>query len=194
MLPPVEPSSSSEARTDIPAVTSEQAVPSITRLPGIGLAWWMILAVIVLDQLTKALVRQGLALYSSVPIIPGFMDLVHVHNRGVAFGLFNDVSHPQRGLMTTALAVIALAGIAYYARHVRAHERLARVGLSLILGGAIGNLTDRIRQGFVVDFVDVYWGDWHFWAFNVADAAITIGAGLIFVELLLSSRHAPDPV
>jgi signal peptidase II len=97
-------------------------------------------------------------------------------------------------MMTTMLAVIALAGIAYYARHVRAHERLARVGLSLILGGAIGNLTDRIRQGFVVDFVDVYWGDWHFWAFNVADAAITVGATLIFIELLLSSRHAPDPV
>jgi signal peptidase II len=154
----------------------------------------MILAVIALDQLTKALVRQGLALYSSVPIIPGFMDLVHVRNRGVAFGLFNDVAHPQRGMMTTVLAVIALAGIAYYARHVRAHERLARVGLSLILGGAIGNLTDRIRQGFVVDFVDVYWGDWHFWAFNVADAAITVGATLIFIELLLSSRHAPDPV
>jgi len=158
------------------------------------LLWWVILAVMGLDQLTKALVRHGLALYSSISIIPGFVDLVHVHNRGVAFGLFNDASHPQRGMMTTGLAVIALAGIAYYARHVQANERLARIGLSLILGGAVGNLTDRIRQGFVVDFVDVYWGNWHFWAFNVADAAITIGAVLIFVELVLSGRRAPDPV
>jgi len=163
-------------------------------LPTAGLIWWVILTVIALDQVTKALVRNGLALYSSVPVVPGLIDLVHVHNRGVAFGLLNDVTHPQRGLLTTALAVIALVGIAYYARHVRSHERLAKMGLSLILGGAVGNLADRIRQGFVVDFVDVYWGDWHFWAFNVADAAITAGATLIFLELLFASRHAPDSV
>ena len=172
-------------------------MPAVTRtswLPTAGLIWWVILTVIALDQVTKALVRNGLALYSSVPVVPGLIDLVHVHNRGVAFGLLNDVTHPQRGLLTTALAVIALVGIAYYARHVRSHERLAKMGLSLILGGAVGNLADRIRQGFVVDFVDVYWGDWHFWAFNVADAAITAGATLIFLELLFASRHAPDSV
>ena len=193
MLPPADPGSPSAPTAETPQAAPETTAPVVSKLSGVGLVWWMILVVIALDQITKVLVRQSLALYSSVPIIPGFLDLVHVHNRGVAFGLFNDVAHPQRGVMTTALAVVALAGIAYYARHVRAHERLARVGLSLILGGAIGNLTDRIRQGFVVDFVDVYWGEWHFWAFNVADAAITIGASLIFLELLLSSRHAPDP-
>ena len=178
----------------MPSAADAADPPSAPRFRSGGLIWWAILGVVACDQLTKALVREGLALYSSVPIIPGFVDLVHVHIRGVAFGLFNDVTHPQRGIMTTALAVMALAGITYYARHVRSHERLARTGLSLILGGAVGNLADRIRHGFVVDFVDVYWGNWHFWAFNVADAAITIGATLIFVELLLAGRHAPDPV
>ena len=71
---------------------------------------------------------------------------------------------------------------------------MARLGLSLILGGAIGNLIDRLRQGYVIDFVDVYWGDWHFWAFNVADAAISVGATLVFIEVLFFNRHASHPV
>ena len=72
--------------------------------------------------------------------------------------------------------------------------RTARVGLSLILGGALGNLIDRFHAGYVLDFVDVYWRGWHFWAFNVADASITIGAVLVFVDLLLVRRHVPHPV
>jgi signal peptidase II len=73
-------------------------------------------------------------------------------------------------------------------------EWVARIGLACILGGAIGNLIDRVRQGYVLDFVDVYWGTWHFWAFNVADAAISIGAVLVFVDLLLVRSHASDSV
>ena len=72
--------------------------------------------------------------------------------------------------------------------------RVARLGLACILGGAVGNLIDRVRQGYVLDFVDVYWKAWHFWAFNVADAAITIGAILVFVDLLLVKSHASDSV
>ncbi|MEO7190550.1 MAG: signal peptidase II [Vicinamibacterales bacterium] len=160
----------------------------------LGLLWWVSLLVVGLDQITKALVKHVLPLYSSRTIIPGLMDFVHVQNAGVAFGLLNDVVHPQRNLLTTALALVALAGIGYYARQVGPSERMARVGLSLILGGAIGNLLDRMRQGFVVDFVDMYWRDWHFWAFNVADAAITIGAVLIFLELLTPKAHASHSV
>jgi signal peptidase II len=132
--------------------------------------------------------------YGSHTIVPNLIDLVHVHNAGVAFGLMNSSDHPQRSLITTSLALVALAGIAYYARDVRAEERLARLGLSLILGGAVGNLIDRVRQGYVIDFVDVYWGDWHFWAFNVADAAISVGATLVFVDVLFFNRHASHPV
>ena len=97
-------------------------------------------------------------------------------------------------MITAALAGLALFGIALYARHIRRDEWTARIGLSLILGGAIGNLVDRVWRASVVDFVDVYWSGWHFWAFNVADAAITIGAVLVFLDLLLVTRHAPHSV
>ena len=159
-----------------------------------GLFWWLTIATVVVDQITKFAVNAYVPLYGSATIIPKFLDFVHVHNAGVAFGLMNEYEHPRRGLVTTGLAVLALAGIGYYARHVRSEERLARVGLSLILGGAVGNLVDRVRQGYVVDFVDVYWGTWHFWAFNVADAAITVGAILVFLDILFLNRHASHPV
>jgi signal peptidase II len=112
----------------------------------------------------------------------------------VAFGFLNNLDPAYQKFVTSLLALTALVGIAYYARLVRPEEWLARLGLSVILGGALGNLIDRLRQGFVTDFVDVYWSTWHFWAFNVADASITIGAILVFADLLLVSRHASHPV
>jgi signal peptidase II len=139
-------------------------------------------------------VHAWLPLYDSLAVIPGLMDFVHVRNSGVAFGFLNYLEIASRGLVTTGLALVALIGIMYYARHLRPQELLARVGLSLILGGALGNLIDRFRAGYVTDFVDVYWREWHFWAFNVADASITIGAALVFLDLLVVNRHASDPV
>ncbi len=162
--------------------------------PRISLLWAISIAIVVLDQITKALIHSYLPLHSSKTLIPGVLDLIHVQNAGVAFGLMNDFAHPLRRLLTLALAIAALIGIGYYARQLRREERMARTGLSLILGGAIGNLVDRVRDGFVVDFMDVYWRNWHFWAFNVADAAITVGAGLVFLELLLGNRHASHSV
>jgi signal peptidase II len=146
------------------------------------------------DQITKWLVQQHVPVFSSLTVLPGILDIVHVHNEGVAFGFLNDLEHPWRSTFTTTMAVAALAGILYYATHLDAHERVARLGLSLILGGAVGNLIDRAYLGYVVDFVDVYWRDWHFWAFNVADAAISIGAVLIFIDILLPHRHVSNPV
>src|SRR4030095_14842371 len=96
---------------------------------GFRLFWWLTIAIIASYQITKALVRHLLPLYGSHPVVPGLVDLVHVRNEGVAFGLLNEFNHPQKSLLTTALALVALAGIAYYARHVRHHERVARVGL-----------------------------------------------------------------
>ncbi len=180
------------APDDAAAVAAPADPPrSLARIP---LLWWLALAIVVLDQITKAAIRSQLPLHAAKPIIPGFLDLIHVQNAGVAFGLMNDFAHPQRGLFTLALAVAALVGIAYYARQLHRDERLARLGLSLILGGALGNLIDRMRNGFVVDFIDVYWRGWHFWAFNVADAAISVGAALVFLELLRGNRHASHPV
>jgi signal peptidase II len=157
--------------------------------------WWVTALVVGLDQATKAGIRAWLPLFDSFTGIPGMLDITHVRNEGVAFGLFNTYDLPYKAVMTTGLAVLALAGITYYARHLRPHEWLARTGLSLILGGAIGNLIDRVTTGYVLDFVDVYWGDWHFWAFNVADASITIGAVLVFADLLFVNRqHVSHPV
>ena len=161
-----------------------------------SLSWWLCFVIIAADQLTKALVRSTLAPFESRTIIPGLLDFIHVQNTGVAFGILSetDIGHRLKAAMTTALAALALLGIGFYARQVGQHEKLARVGLSLILGGAVGNLLDRIRVGFVLDYVDVYWRGWHFWAFNVADASITIGAVLVFLDLLLVTRHASHPV
>jgi signal peptidase II len=180
-----------------PALTSPEAGEAVARPPkGVGLAWWLSAGVIVLDQIAKAIVRATLPPFDSVTVIPGLLDLIHVQNSGVAFGILNDSPMSQRlkATLTTLLAALALLGIGFYARHVHHHEKLARIGLSLILGGAIGNLIDRLRVGYVLDYVDVYWRGWHFWAFNIADASITIGAVLVFIDLLLVTPHASHSV
>jgi signal peptidase II len=192
-LPPAGPIAS--AGVPAPSVV-EIAAPA----PEIGLAgrlyWLLSLAVIACDQAAKAAVHAKLPIFDSIPVIAGLVDFTHVQNKGVAFGLLNDapIGLRLKAMVTTALAALALAGIGLYARHIRPDERLARAGLSLILGGAVGNLIDRLSRGFVIDFVDVYWRGWHFWAFNVADASITIGAALVFLDLLVVSRHASHPV
>lgn len=150
--------------------------------------------IVVLDQATKALIAASLPMYESVTIIPGFLDFTHVRNTGAAFGLFNTSDLPMKGVVMVAMALVAIAAIGAYGATLRADEHIARAGLALVLGGAIGNLIDRARLGYVLDFVDVYSGHWHFWAFNVADAAITAGAILVIFDLLGLKRHASDSV
>jgi len=162
--------------------------------PRPGIRWWLVVAIIAADALTKMLVRGSVALFDSRPLIPGLVDLAHVRNEGLAFGLLNATNLPYKWVLTTALALAALVGITLYARHIDPRERIARIGLSMILGGALGNLMDRLFTGYVLDFVDVYVRGWHFWAFNVADAAISIGAVLVFVDLLLVRPHASHSV
>jgi signal peptidase II len=147
--------------------------------------------VVALDQVAKAFVRQLLPLGNSKSIIPDFLDLTHVHNTGAAFGLLNAVDFPYKSLVMIGIAAVALVAIAVYATQLGFHEKMARFGLALILAGAFGNLIDRAVFGFVVDFVDVYWGNTHFWAFNVADSAITIGAIIVLLDMIgLRRRHA----
>ena len=180
----------------MPESAEAQAPPGPTAVAAVRVQrfWWATIAIVVADQVTKAMVSAALGLYDSTAVIPGLVDLVHVRNEGVAFGLLNSTDLPYKTAITTVLAVAALAGIGLYARHLRDREWVARLGLACILGGAVGNLIDRVRQGYVLDFVDVYWKSWHFWAFNVADAAITTGAILVFVDLLLVKSNASDSV
>jgi signal peptidase II len=151
-------------------------------------------AVVVLDQISKAVVRDRLPLHDSVVVIPGFLDLTRVHNTGAAFGMLNAVDFPLKTLVLSIVASLALAGVSWYALSVPLGDRLARIGIAGILGGAIGNLIDRSTEGYVLDFVDAYWRGWHFWAFNVADAAITVGVVFMILDILGLGRRASNPV
>jgi signal peptidase II len=142
------------------------------------------LVVVVLDQAVKAIIRRQIPLNESLTVIPGFFDLTRVHNTGTAFGFMNATEFPFKTVILACIAIAALAALAVYAATLPADQWLARTGLALILGGAAGNLIDRIAEGYVVDFVDLYWSDWHFWAFNVADASITIGVALMILDLM----------
>jgi signal peptidase II len=154
---------------------------------------WAAALIVILDQATKALVRAKLPLHESVTVIPGFFDLTHVRNSGAAFGMLNDIEFAYKPLVMVLVAVVALAAVAAYAFTLPPAQRVARFGLALILGGAIGNLIDRATTGFVVDFVDVYWRGLHFWAFNVADSAITVGVVLMLLDVLGVGR-VPETV
>jgi signal peptidase II len=154
-----------------------------------------ILSVLALDQVSKQIVLRTLPLHETVNIIPGLLDLTHVQNTGAAFGLLNAAEFPYKPAIMIGIAAIALVAIAAYGAQLGFHERIARFGLALILGGALGNLLDRAFIGHVVDFVDVYWGNSHFWAFNVADAAITVGAILVLLDMIgLGRHHVSHPV
>jgi signal peptidase II len=150
--------------------------------------------VILLDQLAKLMVVATVPLFSSVTIIPNLLDITYVRNTGLAYGFLQDSNVPYKSVLVGALAVAALGGILVYARQMPAREKWSRFGLSLILAGAIGNILDRVRLGYVIDYVDVYWRGWHFWAFNVADAAISVGAVFVFADILKGFFHAPRTV
>ncbi len=145
---------------------------------------WLAGAIVVLDQLTKALIRMSVPLHSSRTIIPGLLDITHVQNSGAAFGILNAADFPYKAAVIALIATVALVSIAVFAAGLSPHQRLARFGLALILGGAAGNLVDRVTAGYVVDFVDVYWRHYHFWAFNVADSAITVGVIGMMLDML----------
>jgi len=168
------------------------AAPSRPRL-GRGSELLLVACIVALDQAAKALVRSRLPLHESITVIPGFFDLTHVRNTGAAFGMLNAVEFAYKPAVMIVVALIALAAVGSYALSLPATQRVARYGLALILGGAIGNLIDRATVGYVLDFVDVYWRGVHFWAFNVADSAITVGVVLMLLDVLGVGR-VPETV
>jgi signal peptidase II len=151
--------------------------------------------IVVLDQLTKLLIRRQFQLYDSSVIIPNLFSLTRVHNTGAAYGLLDRTDLPFKTGLLALVSVGALIGLVMFAVTLPEIHRLARVGVALVVGGAMGNLIDRVWLGYVVDFLDVYRGGWHFWAFNVADSAITIGMALIILDQLGVGRHrVPETV
>ena len=147
------------------------------------------LAIVLTDQATKAIVLRTMRLGQSIPIVPGYFDLTFVLNPGAAFSLLATLPERIRSpffiLISVAAAVLI---VVYRARHLRGH-RLATVSLGLILGGAVGNLIDRIRYGVVVDFLDAHVHQYHWPVFNVADSAISVGVTLLLIEMLLEWRR-----
>ena len=150
----------------------------------------VIAVIAALDQVTKFLVTRELPLLDTIAVIPGLLNLTHVRNSGVAFGFLNSADFAFKPAVMAVFALVALVGVGLYAAQLPMSHRWARVGLALIIGGAAGNLVDRARQGYVVDFVDAYWHGWHFWAFNVADAAITVGVAVLILDLLRPPKPA----
>jgi signal peptidase II len=140
------------------------------------------------------MVRRAIPLYESVTVIPNLLDFTHVRNTGTAFGFMNSVDFPFKTVVIALVAMSALFAMAIYSRTIAGEQWLARVGLALIIGGAAGNLIDRFFIGSVVDFVDVYWGNWHFWAFNVADSAITFGVTAMILDMIGVGTHVSKTV
>ena len=148
----------------------------------------LILAVVGLDQLTKRLVDRFMTLHESRTIFDGLLSLTYVRNRGAAFGILSDAELPYQPALFALVSLLALAAIAAYAWKLPAASRLPQTALALIMGGALGNLLDRARLGFVIDFVDVFWESHHWPAFNVADSCITVGVALLILDIVRTPR------
>ena len=145
--------------------------------------------IIALDQITKAAITSRFMLHEVYPVIPGLFNLVYVLNPGAAFGFLADASATFRYVFFTGITVVAAGLIVYYLVKTNPRNLILASSLTLIFGGAIGNLIDRIRFGSVVDFLDFYLGAAHWPAFNVADSAITVGAALMIWEMILHRKE-----
>ncbi|HUI78850.1 MAG TPA: signal peptidase II [Bryobacteraceae bacterium] len=149
-------------------------------------------AVFAVDRLTKWLIETHVSFLDTLRVIPGFFDIVHAQNRGIAFSLFSDSSSEWRSFVLPLFALVAAIVVAGILWRPERLDRLSLAGFSLILGGAVGNLFDRIVWGRVTDFLDVYVGDYHWPTFNVADSAVVIGSGLLLLELVRPKRQAAN--
>jgi signal peptidase II len=143
--------------------------------------------VFVLDRVTKVWIERNVSVYDTFNVIPGFFDIVHTKNRGAAFGMFADGDSPIRTFLLIGVSIAVLLFISFALLRPRepgAHvTRLTLYGLSLVMGGALGNIYDRIVHGMVTDFLEFYLGSYRFAAFNIADSAISVGAGLLVLDM-----------
>ncbi|MFQ6070523.1 MAG: signal peptidase II [Candidatus Aminicenantales bacterium] len=152
----------------------------------------LIVFLLLVDQVTKFAVTKYIRLYQDITIIPGFMNLTNIHNRGAIFGFFSQNHNPAVYIILTIASLLALGFVVYFFFKTPFSDRMMKVSLSFILAGAMGNLLDRVLKGYVVDFIDVYVKSWHWPTFNLADASISIGAVLL-VSFLLFGRPKCSP-
>ena len=150
--------------------------------------------IVAIAQATTAMVRKSVPEHDSVTVIPGLLDITHALNSGAAFGILSGADFPYKTVLIAVIATTALVGVGVYAASLSHHQIVARIGLALIIGGAAGNLIDRVLTGSVVDFVDVYWRTHHFWAFNVADSAISVGVTMLILDMLTTGTHVSKTV
>ena len=158
--------------------------------------WYLLIAALIftVDRVTKVLIERNVSIWDTHSVIPGFFNIVHTKNRGAAFGMFSDGNSELRTFLLVGVSIAVLIFVAVLllqpSRAGFSGSRTTMIGLSLVLGGAIGNIYDRIASGMVTDFLEFYMGQWHFAAFNVADSAITIGAGLLLLDMWMSRKQA----
>ena len=144
--------------------------------------------IIILDQLVKIYVDKSMYLYQSIEVLENFFHITYVRNKGAAFGILSDANESLRIPFFLTVSAIAIAVILYTIYTHQEESQLFPVSMALILGGAIGNMIDRIRLGEVIDFVDVHWYNHHWPAFNVADSAISIGVTLLIINILFEHK------
>lgn len=144
----------------------------------------LVAVTLVLDRCTKFLIQSRFDLNESVSVIDGFFNITYVRNTGVAFGIFSSISSPAKSILLSAFTAVAVAVVVTYSVRSSAGNRLLQVALGFILGGALGNLYDRLTYGYVIDFLEFYVGAYHWPAFNVSDSAITTGVVLLALEII----------
>src|SRR6185503_16921693 len=150
------------------------------RLPYI----FLVAATLLLDRWTKSLIQARFELNDTVSVIDGFFNITYVRNTGVAFGIFSSISSPVKSVLLSLFTACAAIVVIVYSVRSPVRNRLLQVALGLILGGALGNLYDRLAYGYVVDFLELYAGSYHWPSFNVADAAISTGVVLLAIEII----------
>jgi signal peptidase II len=151
---------------------------------------WIVGIIVALDQITKYIVETRIRLYEIIPVLPGFFNLTNVRNKGAAFSLLSSAPDGFRRVFFIGVTLVAVVVISLVIR--KTHERLQVFAFSLILGGAVGNVIDRVRYGEVVDFIQWYYRS-HYWpSFNVADSAITVGVLLLAIDMLFGKEKNPS--
>jgi signal peptidase II len=146
--------------------------------------------ILVFDRWTKGLILSRFQLNESISVIDGFFSITYVRNTGVAFGIFSSASSPAKSILLSLFTAVAATVVIAYSMRNSVHNHLLQIALGLILGGALGNLYDRLAYGYVVDFLEFYVGSYHWPSFNVADSAITSGVALLAIEVF--RNESPD--